>query len=141
MKHDDQRPTIIMLTASLILSLCANVYAFCFLPDKLWAEADAHTWVNIDPSYFTTGQMVAVPPIDSTEEETEISESEPTAAPKATKKPSQPTIQYEGATVYVTKSGTKFHRGSCSSLSKSKIPMLYEDAVADGYGACGKCKP
>jgi hypothetical protein len=44
-------------------------------------------------------------------------------------------------TVYITNSGEKYHRESCSSLSKSKIPISLEDAVAQGYGACGRCNP
>src|ERR1035437_10999911 len=31
-------------------------------------------------------------------------------------------------TVYVTKTGTKYHRESCRYLSKSKIPMSLKDA-------------
>ncbi len=37
------------------------------------------------------------------------------------------------STVYVTKTGTKYHRNGCSSLSKSKIAMTLSDAVAKGY--------
>ena len=44
-------------------------------------------------------------------------------------------------TVYITNTGSKFHRGWCSSLSKSKIPISREDAVSRGYGACKICKP
>jgi hypothetical protein len=44
-------------------------------------------------------------------------------------------------TVYVTKTGTKYHRGSCSSLSKSKIPMTLAEAKAEGYEPCKICKP
>ena len=43
-------------------------------------------------------------------------------------------------TVYVTKTGAKYHRASCSSLSKSKIEMALVDAAAR-YGACKNCKP
>lgn len=42
--------------------------------------------------------------------------------------------------VYVTKTGAKYHRGSCSSLSKSKIEMPLADAAAR-YGACKNCRP
>lgn len=43
--------------------------------------------------------------------------------------------------VYVTNSGTRYHRDGCSSLSRSKIAVSLEDAVRSGYGACGVCKP
>jgi len=38
-------------------------------------------------------------------------------------------------TVYVTRTGPKYHRGSCRYLRKSKIPMPLKEAAA-GYGAC-----
>jgi micrococcal nuclease len=46
-----------------------------------------------------------------------------------------------GVTVYVTNSGTKYHRDGCSSLSRSKIAVTLEDAVRSGYGPCGICRP
>ena len=46
-----------------------------------------------------------------------------------------------GTTVYITKSGTKFHRDGCSSLSKSRIAISYEDAVSRGFEPCGRCAP
>ena len=46
----------------------------------------------------------------------------------------------QGEKVYVTKTGSKYHRASCSSLSKSKIEMPLAQAAAL-YGACKNCKP
>ena len=42
-------------------------------------------------------------------------------------------------TVYVTKSGTKYHRANCSHL-KSKIPILLSDAEKR-YTPCSVCHP
>lgn len=42
-------------------------------------------------------------------------------------------------TVYVTKSGTKYHRSSCSYLRKSRIPMPLSQA-AGRYSPCSRCK-
>ncbi len=44
-------------------------------------------------------------------------------------------------TVYITNTGTNYHRDGCSSLSKSKIPISLEDAKAQGYTPCSLCKP
>ena len=44
-------------------------------------------------------------------------------------------------TVYITRTGKKYHSGGCQHLSKSKIPIDYDDARAQGYGPCGTCKP
>lgn len=41
--------------------------------------------------------------------------------------------------VFITDTGKKYHRGSCSTLKKSRIAIATEDAKARGYGACGIC--
>jgi hypothetical protein len=46
----------------------------------------------------------------------------------------------QAGTVYVTKTGAKYHRAGCSSLRKSSIPMGLSQAAAR-YGACKNCKP
>lgn len=45
------------------------------------------------------------------------------------------------STVYITKTGKKYHTGSCSYLSKSKISTRLSDAIACGYTPCSRCKP
>jgi endonuclease YncB( thermonuclease family) len=47
----------------------------------------------------------------------------------------------EDITVYITKTGKKYHVSGCSSLSKSKIPISLSDAINAGFGPCGNCKP
>jgi hypothetical protein len=42
-------------------------------------------------------------------------------------------------TVYATKSGARYHRAGCSSLSKSSIPMSRSEAVAKGLTPCSRC--
>lgn len=44
-------------------------------------------------------------------------------------------------TVYITKTGAKYHQGSCSYLRKSSIPIGKRDAVSSGYTACSRCNP
>ena len=43
-------------------------------------------------------------------------------------------------TVYVTKSGAKYHRDGCSGLRRSKIPITLEEAKKH-YGPCQLCRP
>lgn len=43
--------------------------------------------------------------------------------------------------VYVTRSGSKYHRDGCSSLSKSKIEITLKEAIEQGYEPCKRCKP
>jgi len=49
----------------------------------------------------------------------------------------QPSAQ----TVYITASGTKYHRDGCRFLSKSKIAITLADSIAKGYGPCSICNP
>lgn len=43
-------------------------------------------------------------------------------------------------TVYVTRTGKKYHRASCRYLAKSQIPLALSEAVAR-YSPCSVCKP
>ena len=52
--------------------------------------------------------------------------------------PSTPVVRSE--TVYVTRTGKKYHREGCSSLRRSKIPISLADAK-QRYGPCGRCNP
>ncbi|PHV71926.1 MBL fold hydrolase [Sporanaerobium hydrogeniformans] len=45
------------------------------------------------------------------------------------------------STVYITKTGKKYHKDGCSSLSSSKIKSTVKDAKAKGLTPCDKCKP
>jgi hypothetical protein len=46
----------------------------------------------------------------------------------------------QGEKVYVTRTGAKYHRASCSSLRASKIEMPLAEAAAR-FGACAICRP
>lgn len=43
-------------------------------------------------------------------------------------------------TVYVTDTGSKYHRSGCSYL-KSKNAITKEKAIQQGYSACSRCNP
>jgi hypothetical protein len=44
-------------------------------------------------------------------------------------------------TVYITKTGKKYHTSNCQYLSQSKIEINLQDAIARGYEPCKVCKP
>lgn len=44
-------------------------------------------------------------------------------------------------TVYITKTGAKYHSAGCRYLSKSSISIDLADALARGYVACSVCNP
>lgn len=52
-----------------------------------------------------------------------------------------PSVRPTGAaTVFVTRTGEKYHRETCRHLSKSKTAISLKDA-AERYGPCSVCKP
>jgi hypothetical protein len=57
----------------------------------------------------------------------------------------QPTAQVaqdpQSVTVFITKTGKKYHRDGCRYLRQSRIPVALKDAKANGYTACSVCNP
>ncbi len=53
---------------------------------------------------------------------------------------SAPSTDTQSITVYITRTGSKYHRNGCRYLSKSKIPITLSDAKQH-YGPCSVCKP
>jgi len=44
-------------------------------------------------------------------------------------------------TVYIMKTGSRYHSAGCRHLQKNRIPMLLKDAAARRYGPCSVCRP
>lgn len=44
-------------------------------------------------------------------------------------------------TVYITDTGSKYHRSGCRYLSRSEHAISLSDALARGYDACSVCRP
>jgi hypothetical protein len=63
------------------------------------------------------------------------------APPQAAPAPAPAPAPRSDVTVYVTKTGEKYHLGSCSYLRQSKIAISLSDAKSQGYGACSRCRP
>ena len=54
-------------------------------------------------------------------------------------KPQKPAYQGSGETVYITDTGSKYHRSSCRTLRYSKHAVTLSWAQSNGYTACGIC--
>ena len=84
---------------------------------------------------------VAPAPSSATGSPTPSSYSQPDTAPLAAPGGSAPgNDDTQGVMVYVTRTGKKYHRASCSYLSKSKIPISLSEARGQ-YGSCSRCRP
>lgn len=70
---------------------------------------------------------------------TEVSTTQETSAKETT---ATSTVHYDSSkeTVYITNSGTKYHRDGCRHL-KSKYETTKKDAISKGYEPCGTCNP
>lgn len=44
-------------------------------------------------------------------------------------------------TVYITDTGTKYHKKSCSYLRKTCIKIDRNEAIGEGYRPCSRCNP
>ena len=51
------------------------------------------------------------------------------------------TASSQSYTVYITNTGKKYHRSSCSYLKKSKSAISVSSAKAQGYTPCSRCNP
>jgi hypothetical protein len=47
----------------------------------------------------------------------------------------------DSVTVYVTRTGTKYHCDGCRYLAKSQFAISLEDAKDQGYEPCSRCNP
>ena len=48
-------------------------------------------------------------------------------------------VKEEVVKVYVTKTGSKFHKANCKSLSKSKIEKDFKEVMLSNYEPCNNC--
>lgn len=68
-------------------------------------------------------------------------EPEPELKPEPQPEPEAAAPTPAADTVYITKTGAKYHRDGCQHLRQSKIPIERANAIAQGYDACSVCKP
>jgi competence protein ComEC len=83
-------------------------------------------------SVSTDGSALDVAPERQGSDSTAVAPATP--AQGATTDPSK-------ITVYVTKTGDKYHLDGCRLLSQSKVPISLQEAKAKGYEPCGICHP
>ena len=107
--------------------ICFNVYCFNVQPD-----------ITID---YATGASQLTSSITTTAKPTTRATTKATT--KTTARTTTKAEDYGGEsnsqTVYITATGSKYHRDGCQYLRKSQIPISLSDAKARGYTPCSKC--
>ena len=69
-----------------------------------------------------------------------VSHTKPIEKPLNTSSNTSNIVEKIEETVYITSTGTKYHRSSCSYL-KSKISITKNNAIKQGYTPCSRCNP
>lgn len=92
-------------------------------------EADKGLWALESDSNLAT----------NTEPHKETSSANKSTNSQISSQEEQPSKKDE-ITVYITETGTKYHKDGCRYL-KSKIPMSLSEAKETGYKPCSVCKP
>lgn len=64
-----------------------------------------------------------------------------TAKTSSSKKKTSPANENKEVVVYITDTGSKYHRSGCRYLKKSKHSISLSDAKDQGYTPCSVCKP
>ncbi len=52
-----------------------------------------------------------------------------------------PKSEAASISVYITRTGAKYHKEKCYYLSYSKIKITLEEALEESYSPCSKCNP
>jgi cytoskeletal protein RodZ len=141
------RPIIfaVMLSLFIIISGCSDSKpTTTTTPTKSQPTTQAQPDQKTQPQQQTETKAATptqtTTPTQATTQTQTTTQTQKATAPVATSTKSTQT-ENKSVTVYVTKTGEKYHSDGCSSLSKSKIPMSLSDARASGYTPCSKCNP
>ena len=131
-----KRFLVLFLVVSLLFSLsaCQDTVPS---PDTLYNEDGTPAAYRVDPDAVQQSDTQQDPPES---ENSAQPESDPEPVPD-TAPPEMSDDDTDSVTVYVTKSGEKYHSDGCQYLRKSKIAMDLKDAKAKGYTLCSKCAP
>lgn len=116
----------------------------CYTEDDLAAEweagyaqgkADGHS-LGYDEGFAAGASQSFSAQVEEPVQQ-EVQEPEPEPEPETTTESSGS----EEITVYVTDTGTKYHRSGCGSLWNSSHEKTLSEAIAAGYGPCKNCDP
>ena len=89
----------------------------------------------------TSGQNTEPAQSTQTEPESGLMQTESENAPTQSEPEPDPDPEPQSVTVYITKTGEKYHRDGCQYLSKSQIAIDLDQAKLRGYTACSRCNP
>lgn len=119
----------------------ANIGAKIYRTDQsgtIVVESDG-TNIIINAIESEVQPRAPTPTVSQAPAESKASVSTPSASSVIA--PVPPASTPQSLMVYITKTGKKYHKDGCNSLSKSKISISLTDAKSKGYGPCSLCNP
>lgn len=131
------------------LVFIGNDYSFasyCQLDENDFIKASlGKVILNNAHKYIYISENDSVPPTAATSEPRSTTQAESSAAKETTKattgKGTEESTRNDANSdiVYITNSGTKYHRATCSYLSSSRIEIKLSEAKKKGYTPCSRC--
>ncbi|MCD8161525.1 MAG: DUF5011 domain-containing protein [Clostridiales bacterium] len=140
---DTTPPVITLSTASLSLTAGDDAPDYSSLVSASdTTDGDLTTSVSVDDSavdYSTPGTYEVTYTVSDSSGNASTKSATVTVKSKTTVIESTGSSSSE--TVYITDTGSKYHRDGCRYLSKSKHAISKSTAIAQGYEPCKVCKP
>lgn len=98
--------------------------------------------VSSTQSTAVSSVLSSAPPVSSKAPAVKTPSKAPVSSkPVVVQAEAQPVQTPQSETVYITKTGKKYHRDGCRYLRQSKIAISLDDAQAEGYDPCSVCNP
>ncbi len=132
---------IVLATLVLAVSGCDGGAADSSVEPVGQVAAVSSSSPTVAPATTTSTEPPTTTTAASTTTTTAAPTTTTTQAPTTTISSTTTTVSAVQVTVYGTKTGEKYHRESCSSLRRSKIPMTLDEATAKGLEPCKNCDP
>ncbi|TQI66282.1 hypothetical protein [Clostridium sp. KNHs216] len=98
--------------------------------------------VSSTQSTASSPVLSSAPPVSSKTPAVKTPSKAPVSSkPVVVQAETHPVQTPQSVTVYITKTGKKYHRDGCRYLRQSKIAISLDDAQAEGYDPCSVCNP
>ena len=153
----DENGLISELYGSFIISRQADYSYYPVLPPTTAEPTQTTGCEQTESQKQTTETTISAPgssassttaEAKTTNEPETVTEAKPTenksSEPKTTEKTepkAAPSDSVSDSVVYITNTGSKYHRDGCASLKKSKIKTDRDKAISEGYEPCKRCNP
>ena len=127
--------------ANVTIDKLANIGAKVYRTDQSGTIVVESDGTNITINAIATEVQPRAPTPTVSQAPSESTTTVSTPGASSVVAPVPPASTPQSVMVYITKTGKKYHKDGCSSLSKSKTPISLTDAKSKGYTPCSICNP